>query len=44
MTVKCRYTIANCDQGKSKFGQGNVREFVFKIVWLPCNQSLHFDI
>ena len=22
MTVKSKYTIANCDQGKSKFGQG----------------------
>ena len=22
MTVKCKYTITNCDQGNSKFGQG----------------------
>ena len=26
MTVKCRYTIANGDQGKSKFGQGKIWE------------------
>ena len=25
-TVKCKYTIANCDQGKPKFGQGKIRE------------------